>query len=197
MQLGVCSTSLPMKYEATVRNHADGCSATEQRNAVSTLEQQEQSEAIQLFTIQDQNGQVDSVVPLRWCISRETAHMLQGGKIGEPYLLIAIENCGQEMGRYLVPLTAEMCYIQFRRPGENILHATIVWSGQFNDQKVEEVFSKKNDYGGYMADVITSFRPGVEALEERVRQLNLAYYDARGKEDEPAQDSLRAAVDQV
>lgn len=114
---------------------------------------QSEEEAISLFTLQDENGQVDSAVPLTWCVSNETAQNLQS--VGEkPYLLIVIEQDGYEMDRDIVPLTAQMCYVRFTRPGENVIHATIVWRSSFSDVNPQKLFLEKDDFGQYKADIL-------------------------------------------
>ena len=95
---------------------------------MSTALEDRTEEALSLFVDQDEEGQVDSVVPIRWCISRATAEMIQRVEIENPQLVIVVENAGKEMDRYIVPLEALMCFIRFRRPGHNIVHATIMWT---------------------------------------------------------------------
>lgn len=125
-----------------------------------TLEKEAQ--AVQLFVDQSEDGQVDSTVPLRWCISKETAERLQFEEVEDPHLLIVISNDGEEVGRYLVPLTSEMRYIQFRRPGTNIVHAGIV-------RYRTSIMDRKN--GRFENQVLEQCVPGLDELNEEWQKL--------------------------
>lgn len=134
---------------------------------------QSAEEAISLFTVQDEQGQVDSSVPLRWCISHETARRLQSMGVENPYMLIVIEQGGYETDRYIVPLTAQMCYVRFIRPGKNVIHATIVWRGSsLGATDPKKVFGRRSDYGDYTATVLARFdyRTDEGRPESRIRR---------------------------
>lgn len=133
---------------------------------MSTTTEQIPEEAIRLFTVQDEDGQVDATVPVRWCISRETAEMIQKRGISEPKLVIVVEHDGRETDRYVVPLESEMRYIQFRRPGGNVIHATIVWGSE-----AESMLNSRFDSGGYRVPLLAVSRPGVEKLEKQDDEL--------------------------
>jgi hypothetical protein len=82
---------------------------------------------VQFFTDQETEGMVAPVLLLRWCINREVRDELLNKGIQHPHLLLVIAQDGKERRRYVVPLTDELKYITFDRPGENVVHAAIVW----------------------------------------------------------------------
>lgn len=122
----------------------------------------EQTEGIQLFIDQDDSGQVDSVVPVRWCISKELASQLQEADVQYPFMLLVITNGSNEMGRYVVPLMREMTYIRFSRPGINMVHATVVWKN--NNTRSSDLPNRKLLDTRDRANVIISYRLGYDAL---------------------------------
>ncbi len=75
------------------------------------------------------------------------------------------------MDRYIVPLTSELCFVQFRRPGENVIHATIVWENDSTNGTVKKVFTARYDIGTYKATVLTSVHPGVMVLQSAPVQV--------------------------
>lgn len=140
--------------------------------ALSTSTQdRESAEPIQLYTVQDPEGQVDSVVPLRWCITPETVRMIQERGFEDPHMLIIIENGGSEVDRELVPLTDMMCYIEFRRPGTNVVHATIVASEPLAHCSVNEVFSKW-DSKHYLGSVLRFHDSTIDHSIDDVKRLD-------------------------
>ncbi len=126
-------------------------------------------DALSIFTVQDEQGQVDATVPVRWCISQETAEMLQKAGVRDPQVVIVVEHDGNEMDRYVVPLEKEMRYIQFRRPGNNVIHATIMWPAGFGS--VKKKVTDRNDSGVYRMKLLTKSRPGVERLDKQYDEL--------------------------
>ncbi len=62
----------------------------------------------------DEHNKVNSVVPIRWCISREIAKRIEDGNIKNPHLLLVISKDGREIDRHVVPLTDMMRFVQFR-----------------------------------------------------------------------------------
>lgn len=162
---------------------------------MSTTLQEDTEEAIRLFTVQDEQGQVDSVVPLRWCISRETAEQIQERGTEKPQMLIVIEQDGQEMDRYVVPLEAQMQYVRFRRPGENVIHATIVWSPGYGYSVQDEL--KKYFGGGYYNSLIVRGNPAEEALRDLLRAAKRELGSLEGKGDREAVATATARLDQI
>jgi hypothetical protein len=157
---------------------------------LSTQEATINGEAINLFTITDEHNQVSSVVPIRWCISRETAEEIQEKEIDDPQLLLVVTKNGTEMNRYVVPLTDMMHYIQFRSPGENIVHATIVWKN--GDEKPRKVLTARYDNGTYRADVVSKRRPNFTRIEKALDKLKS---ERRSANDEEEESRIRSRID--
>lgn len=128
-------------------------------------------EPLQLFVDQDPNGQVDSVVPVRWCISAEVARQIKTLEINDPQLLIVISNDEEEVDRRVVSLWNQMEYIQFRRPGANKIHAAILWSPD-GYQVVRAKVNARDDDGGYKMPLIGRSQPKVERLEARHQEVD-------------------------
>jgi hypothetical protein len=156
-------------------------------------------DALSIFTVQDEKGQVDATVPVRWCISRETAEMLQKREIKDPQLVIVVEHDGEEMDRYIVPLEKEMRYIQFRRPGNNVIHATIMWSA--GQGPVKKVLAKQRDSNNeYAVLLLGESRPRVEELEKQYDKLSLGLAERLDEGKEESDDEvtvLRARLEGV
>jgi hypothetical protein len=134
---------------------------------LSTTAQSIPGEALSLFLEQNDDGQVDSSVPIRWCISRATAEMIEQKGILDPQLVVVIEQEGNELERYVIPLEEQMHWIQFRRPGENVIRATIMWTREDADKSANKVLTSREDNGRYMANLIESIQPKVLELETR------------------------------
>ena len=160
---------------------------------MSTTAQTAPVEAISLYTVQDENGQVDSAVPVRWCISRETAEKLQREKIENPHLLLVISNNGVEISRYVVPLFNEMHYVQFLRPGDNLIHATIVWYGSAKELR-KTLTERFKDSDRYRVTLIEERQPRTLALGHRIKRYREQYYATN---DEDQETRLRALIDQL
>jgi hypothetical protein len=131
-------------------------------------------EPLQLFVDQDPDGQVDSVVPVRWCISAEVAQQIKVLEINDPQLLIVISNDEKEVDRRLVSLWNQMEYIQFRRPGANKIHAAILWSPD-GSQVVRAKVKARDDDGDYTMPLIGRLQPKVDRLEARKTEVHSEY----------------------
>jgi hypothetical protein len=162
---------------------------------LSTTIDKAPSEALSLFLDQNEKGQVDSSVPVRWCISRKTAEMIEAEGILDPQLLIVIEQDGQELQRYVFPLEDQMRYIQFRRPGTNTIHATVLWQPDDEEASVKTILEKRDDNGQYRADTLDVKRPETEALEAKSRSLQRERSGL--DESTEAYATLSAQIDQV
>ena len=104
---------------------------------------------ISLSIKQDSEGQVHSSVPLSWRPSPDLKERLQQLEVEQAFMLIVITNEGYEVTRQVVPLMDLMTYVQFRRPGKNRIHATVVYG---KDPK--RVLRKRHDNGVYACPVI-------------------------------------------
>lgn len=96
----------------------------------------------------------DSVVALRWCVSKKTLEELEKRDAKNPHLLIVVTHRNEEMDRYLVPLGQMMEYIQFTKPGENRILAAIVWNKDGDVGELREYFFEKNEKREYIIDVL-------------------------------------------
>lgn len=122
--------------------------------------------ALRIFLDQDEKGHVDSNVPVRWCISREIAEIIQARAIDKPMLVIVIENDGRETGRFVVPLENQMHYIQFSRPGTSTIRSTIMWST--GEDPLEKQLKKRQKYGGYSVSLLNGDQPQCRAFERKI-----------------------------
>src|SRR3989344_1254846 len=93
------------------------------------------SAPLELLIQQSPEGQVDAMVPVRWCITHELIQWMEQNEFRNPHVLIVVSNEEGEMSRKLVPLAREMTYVQFTRPGLNLLHATVVEIRHKKDDK--------------------------------------------------------------
>lgn len=166
---------------------------------LSTALKEAPGEALSLILEQHDDGQVDSSVPIRWCISRETAKMIEEKGILDPQLVIVIEQGGQELRRYVVPLEQQMHWIQFSRPGENVIRATIMWPATDDDTSVKKVLTSKNDEGNYKAALVSTSQPKVEALDSQLSNLEDEEWELDAGEEniEEAMASIRARRDKL
>lgn len=162
---------------------------------MSTTTEETVDEAIRLFTQQDEDGQVDAMVPIRWCISRETAERIQRMAIDSPQLVIVVEHSGKEMDRYIVPLEAQMRYIQFRRPGKNVVHATVMWP-RYGESVKKHLTSRYDRTRQPSVPLIENVQPGVVPIQARYDELHNRFWRAE-EEDDTLADTLRAELDQV
>ncbi len=114
---------------------------------------------LQLFIQQPEQGSVDATVPVRWCTSPALAQMLEDKGAINPFLYITIRPYTQgtfddadvriyksDSARYLVPLTQEMQYVSFSRPGHNEVAATIVWNQEGKGvHTLQAIFARRKD----------------------------------------------------
>lgn len=142
------------------------------------------SQPIRLTADVSPEGQASSTIPVRWCVSRETVQEFKDKGI-KPRLLLVVSSDKRETDRYLVPVTDEMVYVRFRRPGRNLIHATLVWQKEgYDDPK--KIFFKRDDEGRFRTEVIATQRPRVDAISKQIQELeveheSLAYGYRRGK----------------
>lgn len=154
----VCS----IKYSCNIDNESEVLiMSTQAADVISPIE---------LIVEQDEAGQVAANVPVRWKISSEMIAALVG-KTVDPFMLLVVTNGGQEMDRIIQPLKSGMTFIQMRRPGANVIHATIVWQRDWRDP-VKRIVNKKNDYGEHVLDLVRSFIPGMSEVVQRIDELD-------------------------
>lgn len=99
---------------------------------------------LQLSVNIDPTGISEANIPVRWCVGPELLELMDQWRVVNPFLLIIVrpyrvegEHDGQEVrlydsetARYVVPLTQELQYVSFSRPGNNSIFATIVWGNE-------------------------------------------------------------------
>lgn len=126
-------------------------------------------DALSLFIGGEDKSHMDSSTAVTWCISKATAVQLQEIGAQNPQLLIVITNDEKEVDRYIVPLKKMMKHIHFRRPGKNIVHATIVWpSDGYADDTPKSIFSDRLDDGRYTATAVSKHQPISSALMKKI-----------------------------
>lgn len=84
------------------------------------------------------NGQVDSTIPISWCVSKQLVQQLKDMGFDRPHLLLVVRSketttlAGetidryQDTGYYVAPLTQEMMFVNFGRPGNNEVVPVVV-----------------------------------------------------------------------
>lgn len=113
---------------------------------------------IKLSIQQDPEGQTHSMVPLSWCLSPDLAERMRQQGVDNAYMLIVVSNGGVEITRDVVPLMDLMTYVQFRRPGQNEIHATVVYGSE-----VKKKLRKKEDGGQYQCQVLEERDPMLDS----------------------------------
>lgn len=93
---------------------------------------------LQLTIKQNPDGQVMATIPVRWCLSDGLIRMIKERNFKKPYVLLIVRSitptvsADYSIDEYrdtlirAVPLTAEMSYISFSRPGRNEICAVVV-----------------------------------------------------------------------
>lgn len=93
---------------------------------------------LELFVDADPQGHVSATVPVRWHIHADLVDKIGKRGFTNPHLLIVVRNLQpysygpvQGVGRtntgvYIVPLAQELQFVNFTRPGQNEIAATIV-----------------------------------------------------------------------
>lgn len=82
---------------------------------------------IKLMIAEQDRAVQNAIVPVRWCVERETLEVLRQKGVKKPYVLIVVPSEFGEDDRWLAPLEQLVEYVQFQRSGKNYILATIVW----------------------------------------------------------------------
>lgn len=102
----------------------------------------------------DEKGEVQNAnIPVRWCVNKETLGELRQKGVLNPYILLVVVSKQKEMSRQICPLDKLVDYIQFHRPDENKIYATIVWDDK-GKKGLWKRFLKKDD-GYYGTDLVS------------------------------------------
>ncbi|MBI2010961.1 MAG: hypothetical protein HYS89_01895 [Candidatus Colwellbacteria bacterium] len=118
----------------------------------------------------------EAVMPIRFCVDRRVVQEIKDKKIHDLHVLMVVTNAGEEMSRHLVPLTAEMEYVQFYGSGANTIHATVVGVEPDGDVNLQRALVARDREGQYKWNPI-SFR------EEFHHDFGEAVWRAEGQDD--------------
>lgn len=111
---------------------------------------------LELMVDADRRGQVDSRTPVRWCVGRPMLAMLESKGFKDPYVVIVVrsrrdvrdygytDRVWQDTAMYVAPLTQEMQFIAFTRPGRNDLRAFVV---EMNSDSAKWLRSRRASIG--------------------------------------------------
>lgn len=97
-------------------------------------------------------------IPIRWCIGKELVEkLLTDSKNYKPFILFVIRDEQGRENRVLVPLSQEMTYLSFQRPGDNRVVATVVrgWISPSMMSDLQETYLSRSR-GFYCTDVLNS-----------------------------------------
>ncbi len=82
---------------------------------------------LELIINEGEKGIKQPSIPIRWCLDKETLEKIKDKN--DPHILVVITNCGGiEIKRRLFSLNNAMGFIDFPRPNEYKIYATIVWA---------------------------------------------------------------------
>ncbi|MFZ5559565.1 MAG: hypothetical protein ACOZAL_02120 [Patescibacteria group bacterium] len=96
----------------------------------------------------------DAVIPIRWCLNRKELEELKERGAENPHLLLVTVHDKKEVDRYLIPLNQMLAYIQFHKPGENRILATVAWWWEGKTDKLKGYFLERSSYGGYEHSIL-------------------------------------------
>lgn len=102
----------------------------------------------------------DVIVPLRWCVDRETLDELRDRGVQDPYLLLVIVQRYHRPEHKLVPFNQMVEYVELQGPGENRIFATIVWNEKGRGDLWKR-YLQRND-GRYNTDLVDSMSSGMD-----------------------------------
>lgn len=103
--------------------------------------------------IPESTEQKNALLPVTWCLSEdERQQLVEKGGV-DPYLLLVVTGPGRQH-RELVPLDQRKKYIPVIGPGENTIHADVVWDKE--NVNLKESLLRKWDRN-YRNDVFPRF----------------------------------------
>ncbi len=117
---------------------------------------------LELHCAVDPQGHADAVIPVRWCVGPELVKTLQERVVFKPYLLLIVrpfawisqgarrrKHYYGESLRKLVPLTNELAYVSFSRPGFNEVRGVVVYNEEGGGARFElgPVFTAGDSFG--------------------------------------------------
>src|SRR3989338_2348029 len=93
-----------------------------------------------------------ATMPVRWCTSQELLAKLEEKGVEDPHVLIVVREAGgHKEKRWVRPLADAICFITFRKPGDNLVFATVVWE---KDEKTPNDLYLSRDYRDYRTTVL-------------------------------------------
>ncbi len=114
----------------------------------------------------------EPVLPISWCISPEMYHALAAEKVEKAWVLLVIENDGEEMARYVYPLQTMMDRFPFVRPRTNIVHGLLFSPREgFSPKQARRWFTRRTEDAGYDVVVLKKRRHAAERLERELEEL--------------------------
>ena len=108
------------------------------------------ADPVDLVTHLSPEGEVDAVLAVRWCVPRVSVDAIKALQAEDVHILL-IARQGARERRWLYPVEREMAYVQFDRPGDWHLDATLVWNTSANRRELRELVKPGGEtgYGGY------------------------------------------------
>lgn len=117
-----------------------------------------------------------ATIPIRWCVHKITLHKLMSRGAKNPHILLEIVSENSVRFRKLAPLDQMVEYIQFRRPGENKIMATIVWTMDGKSKELWDCYMSRRG-GDYSNTVFTKSGDGVLSDMKREECVEFAAMD--------------------
>lgn len=105
----------------------------------------------------------DPVMAVRWCLERSDVVMLKERQAQNIHILFVIVYEGTNLeDRFLVPIDQMMTYLSFRRPGNHLVLAKVIWtfSDGLRSKEYLHRFLSKIDYRLYERDLLDEERRG-------------------------------------
>lgn len=123
------------------------------------------SEPLRLIPQLEKDGQVHATVPFSWCLTEAGKAELAEREVNDPHVLMVVENNGEEMARYLVPLDAPLQHVTFGRPGRNTIHATVV-------SKSKSVLGFRRKFRKQVGGILGWKMPETQKIEAQCQALS-------------------------
>lgn len=131
---------------------------------------------IKLMIAEQDRAVQNAIVPVRWCVERETLEALRQKGVKKPYVLIVVPSEFGEDDRWLAPLEQLVEYVQFQQSGKNYILATIVWvekDGRPFNLDERFLWKKSDKYEKYLVnfDHQSDDHGGYEKINPELRSI--------------------------
>lgn len=137
--------------------------------------------------IVDNPNQASPTFQFSWCVNKKGREELLEKKVLFPFLLVVVtvphetyRGSGEwrEERRILHPLDRGMGYIEFRRPGEYLIHASVIWSDDERNFKkarrsILDKYSEMDDNGNFKCQL----HDGIDYRPSFIRFSKLPFHD--------------------